>query len=428
MWGSRRELEHKFDVIVVGAGPAGSTAAYTLAKMGYKTLLLERGRTVGSKNVFGGRVYATPLREIYPDFEKKAPIHRWVTKERVSLVYDASITSVEFEFNEKKSFTTYLSQLCDWMAKMAEGAGATVITEATVTSFYKEDGVYRGVVVGDEVVKSEVVVDAEGINRLLLEREGLVPNLKSAQVSLGVKEVLKMPPEVIENTFGLNPGEGLAWILMGDITDGIPGGAFIYTNNDSVSLGLVLLLENAITNIKDNVYAYVENLRIHPLLGKYLKDARIMEYSAHLIPEDVHSLRPVKLHHNGLLIVGDAAGFLLNLGYTYRGVDFAAYSGYLAAKSIEKSGLNPRGLSVYEDMIRDSFIAKNLSKFKTHDLMRNPRIFGTYPALLNEVAKQLFSIEYDSIKLTDSLKKAMKKYKVGWLSLIRDLVSVVRKL
>jgi len=66
-----------------GAGPAGSSTAYTLAKKGFKVLVVERGGSPSSKNVFGGRVYADPLREIFPKFDKYAPIHRWVTKERI---------------------------------------------------------------------------------------------------------------------------------------------------------------------------------------------------------------------------------------------------------------------------------------------------------------------------------------------------------
>ena len=427
-----KHIEKRFDAIVVGAGPAGATAAYQLAKMGYKTLLLERGRTPGSKSMFGGRVYIRPLKDIYEDFEKKAPIHRWVKKERISLVYDESATTIEYTSNKTTSFTTYLTQLSHWMANQAVEQGAILLTEIRVDRLYKEDGRYRGVVVEDEVVKSDVVIDAEGINRLLLEREGIVEKLSPDHVALGVKEVIKLEPDTINNLFGLDNNEGLSWILMGDVTDGIPGGAFIYTNRDSVSLGIVVLLGEAAKRIDRHIYILVEELRNHPLLYKYFKDGRIMEYSTHLIPEDPSRLMPKKLYYDGLMIVGDAAGLLLNQGYTYRGVDFAAYSGYIAAKAYEKAhgngGVSEENLRVYQKMLEDSFVMKMLRKFSSVSrLMKKERLFSTYPQLINLLASKLMHIEYDSYKLKEAFDEA-RKGRVGLINIIKDLWEVSRKL
>ncbi len=423
---------YRFDAVVVGAGPAGSSAAYTLAEKGFKVLLVERGRSPGSKNMFGGRVYVSPLKDIYPDFEKKAPIHRWVTKERISLVHGDEMATFEYEGKNDKSFTTYLTQLSAWMAKQAEEAGAILLNEITVDGFYLEDDFVRGIVVGDEVLKADVVIDAEGVNRLLLEKSGLVPKLRPQQVALGIKEVIKLGVENINNLFGLDSDEGLAWILMGDVTRGVPGGAFIYTNKDSVSLGFVVYLQDAIYKVKDHISKFIEDLRLHPLLNKYFKDGRIMEYSSHLIPEDINSLMPQKPYYNGLLIVGDAAGFLLNLGYTYRGVDFAAYSGYLAAKAVEdshgKGDMSEESLSVYKKYLENSFILRQLKKFKdVHSLMKKERMFELYPTLANHIARELFHIDYESPKVLEAIKKA-KEGKIGWFTLLRDLYEVSRKI
>ena len=423
---------YKFDAIVVGAGPAGSSAAYTLAKKGFKVLLIERGRAPGSKNMFGGRVYIAPLKEVFPDFEKKAPIHRWVTKERVSFIDGENMTSFDYEGKEKKSFTTYLTQLASWMTKQAENAGAVFLNEITVNKLYAEDGKIRGVIVGNEKLNAEVVIDAEGINRLLLENSGFVPKLGPKHVALGVKEVIKLGTDEVNKLFGLDSKEGLAWILMGDITDGVPGGAFIYTNRDSVSLGLVILLEEAIYKIKDHISRYVERLRLHPLLYKYFKEGRIMEYSAHLIPEDVWSLMPSKYYYDGLIIVGDAAGFLLNLGYTYRGVDFASYSGYLAAKAVEealgKGGATQENLSIYRSLLENSFILRQLKKFKkAHELMKNERIFKDYPILANMMAREIFSFDQEAPNMKEAFDRA-RKGRVGLLTLLKDLYGVSKKI
>ena len=277
-------MSRRFDAVVVGAGPAGSTAAYTLAKKGFKVLLLERGRVAGSKNMFGGRVYSKPLEEIYPNLLKDAPIQRWVVKERFSLAAGDTMLSLEYEAGEKKSFICHLSELAAWMAKQAEEVGSFLVTEIVVDGFVLRDGFVKGVKIGSEVVESDVVIDCEGVNRLLLERAGLTKELEADQVALGVKETLRIPSPEIESRFGLSEKDGLSWILLGDFTNGLPGGAFLYTNTAAVSLGLVLMLKSAYS-LKEHISSLLENLRLHPLLSRYLKESSVVEYSAHLIPE-----------------------------------------------------------------------------------------------------------------------------------------------
>lgn len=425
-------IEQRFDAIVVGAGPAGSTAAYQLAKMGYKTLLLERGRMPGSKNMFGGRVYIAPLKKIYPEFDKKAPIHRWVKREKISFIYGDSATSVEFESTKSTSFTTYLTQLSQWMANQAVENGAILLTEIRVDKLYKENNKFSGVIVENEIVKADVVVDAEGINRLLLEDAGIVRKLSPKHVALGVKEVIKVDQKELNKLFGLDDNDGLSWVFIGDITKGIPGGGFIYTNRDSISLGIVIVLEEAIKKIDRHIYQLVEEFRNHPLIHKYIKDGRIMEYSTHLIPEDISAILPPKLYYDGLLVAGDAGGLLLNQGYTYRGVDFAAYSGYLAAKAYDyahsNGGATSENLKKYQELLEQSFVMKMLKKFLgVSKLMRKERLFNTYPELLNLVASRIIHIEYDSYKIKEAFNEA-RKGRVGLLTLIKDLWEVSRKL
>ncbi len=428
-----KEAGYKFDAIVVGAGPAGSSAAYTLAKKGFKVLVVERGRSPGSKSVFGGRVYADPLREIFPEFDKSAPIHRWVTKERISLVNGNEMTSIEFESgNSRVSFTTYLTDLSNWMAKKVEEAGGIVLTEITVDSLVLENGRVKGIRVGNEEVFADVVVDAEGINRLLLERAGLIPKLSPSYTGLGVKEVIKLSKGDVEKNFGLGDGEGMAWLFMGDITRGLPGGAFLYTNKDSVSLGMVIMLNKAISKVKEHISKYVEALRLHPLLEKYFSNGRIMEYSAHLVPEYVWPSIPHRLYGDGFLVVGDAAGLLLNLGYNFRGVDFASYSGYLAAQAIEKAhslgDMSAKNLAIYQELLEKSFIFRQLRKFKDAPKMReNERLYNLYPHLVNEVAGKIFHAKYETPKLMEAFKEA-KRGKIGWFALIKDLYEVSRSI
>lgn len=416
----------KFDSIVIGAGPAGSTSAYVLAKSGFNVLLVERGKVAGSKNVFGGRIYISPLKEIYPDIEK-APVQRWVKKERISLVADGCLT-LEFQHEKTTSFTAYLSKMAEWMAGKAEEAGATIVTEITVDNLLVEDGKVKGIVAGGDKVYSDVVVDAEGINRLLLERAGFIEKPKPENVALGIKEVIKLSKKDVEDRFGLDETSGMAWLMMGDVTKGIPGGGFLYTNQDSVSLGIVINLGGAIKMIKEYAYEIVERMRESPYLKDYLKGGSLVEYSAHLVPQASYKLIP-RLYGDGFVVVGDAAGMLLDLGYTIRGVDLAAYSGYLAAKAIEKAhssgGMTAENLSAYEKMLKESFVYKQIEKFRgTERIFSDPRIFTEFPDAVTGIVKRMFHIEYESEKLLDNVKKV----KGGFFRFILDTLKVVRSL
>ncbi len=419
----------RFDVVVIGAGPAGSSAAYNLAKRGFKVALIERGRKPGSKNMFGGRVYAKPLEEAFDGLDK-APIHRWVVKERLSIVNGEEYVTLEYSGSGGKSFTTYLTDLTDWMASKAVDAGATLITEVVVDRLLIRDGRVAGIVSGSDELEADVVVDAEGVNRLVLEKSGLVERLTPRHVALGVKEVIKVEKGDIEKFFGLGEDEGLAWVFMGSVSDGLPGGGFFYTNRDSLSLGLVIYLEKAVEGMKRHIYDMVEDLRIGPLFSKYVENGRVMEYSAHMIPADPRAIRPPRLVWDGLLVTGDAAGLLINMGYTYRGVDTAAYSGMLAAKAIEEAegDYSASSLKRYEEMLMKSYVGRDLEKFKgVHDLYMNPRLFKEYPILLTGLLRRLYEFDYGGYRLSEAFSEARRGL-VSLPRIILDLLEVYRKL
>lgn len=426
-----KDIGVKYDVAIVGGGPAGLSAAYYLAKKGFKAVVLERGRQPGVKNVFGGRVYSKPLQEVYENISS-APVHRQVTRERISIMssLDGGLT-VDYSTANPISFTTYLPELVNWMAIQAKGAGATIVTDVAVTGLYREGGKFSGVLVGDELLRSDVVVDAEGVNRLVLESTGLVERLRPKHVALGVKEVLKGEEDQIEARFGLGKKEGLAWVMIGAPTGFMPGGAFLYTNRDSVSIGIVLLLDAAVKDIQDNVYRYVEALRNSRALAPYLSGLRVAEYGAHLIPEDLESFQPPRLAYDGLLIAGDAAGLLLNAGYTYRGVDFAAYSGMLAGKAIEeaKGNYTQQALSSYEEMIRSSIIYREIRRFsKVHSVMEDGFMTAKLPAIVDALFKGMFEDPDGPQKMMDVVKGLKERAGIGPVSAALKLYQVVNAL
>jgi electron transfer flavoprotein-quinone oxidoreductase len=172
---------------------------------------------------------------LFPDFEKEAPIHRWVSREKFSIVSGDDIVTLEYASPRSLSFTTTLTEFTRWLGKKAEDAGATVLTEARVDGLLRENGRVKGVIVSEERVGSDLVVIAEGANRLLLEKEKLVPETNPEQLAVGLKEVLGIPEEKINNRFGLGEGEGLSWLFLGSITNGLPDGGFLYTFKNHVS-------------------------------------------------------------------------------------------------------------------------------------------------------------------------------------------------
>src|SRR5256886_16229321 len=114
---------------------------------------------------------------------------------------------------------------------------------------------------------------------------------------------------------------------------GLRGGGFLYTNKASVSLGLVVSSED-LSRKKIEVQALQTKFRMHPAVQRLLRGGKVVEYSAHLVPELGAGMMP-QLWADGVLVAGDAAGFLINNGYTFRGVDLAIASGIAAGGAAE---------------------------------------------------------------------------------------------
>lgn len=394
--------EEKFDAIIVGGGLAGCSAAIVLANAGLEVLLVERGDFCGAKNMTGGRLYGHSLEKIIPNFAEEAPVERKITKEKVSLM--SSEGSLDIGFRSKKlsseadnaSYTVLRATFDQWLASKAEEAGVEIIPGILVDNLILEDGKVVGVEATGEELYADVVVIADGVNSLLAQKIGMKKELEPHQVAVGAKEVIRLGEEVINQRFGIGSEEGVAWLSCGDPTMGGFGGGLVYTNKDTVSVGIVATLSD-IGHTDLSINQLLDRFKEHPSIAPYIEGGETIEYSGHLVPEEGIHMIP-ELYRDGVLVVGDAAGFCINLGFTVRGMDFAVESGRLAAETIIKAhGLGDFSaeiLSDYAKRLENSFIMKDMKTYKGFPTLLGRReIFENLPEMATDIAAKAFTVD-----------------------------------
>ncbi|MCE5333712.1 MAG: FAD-dependent monooxygenase [Desulfobacteraceae bacterium] len=393
--------EEKFTAIVVGAGPAGSTAAMVLAKEGNDVLLIEKGASPGSKNMFGGRMYCHALNRILPNFWEEAPVERAVARETVTFLHGGKAVSLTCRNSDwtkppYHSVTLLRAEFDSWLASKAEEAGAELACNIRVDDLLTEDGRVVGIRAGEDEILADAVIAADGVNSLLAQKAGLAKMFSPGQVSTGMKQVIELPEETIRDRFGLEGNAGAVQLFVGECTGGMPGGGFLYTNKSSVSLGLVVsasALQRSSVRAPDLMEDFKNNPEILPLI----EGGKVAEYSAHLIPEAGLGMMP-RIYGDGILVAGDAAGFVLNLGYVIRGMDFAIASGEAAARAVicakERGDFSGNSLSGYQELLKKSFVLQDLEAYrKVPEFMENERLYAEYPGLLTSIFTNVFSVD-----------------------------------
>ena len=393
--------EDKFDVIIVGGGLAGSTAAYLLAKAGLEVIVIERGDYCGSKNVTGGRIYGHSLEKIIPGFASRAPVERKITKERISMMTQDGVTTVEYgsdALGEKgaASYSVLRAKFDQWLAEEAEAQGAMYICGIRVDELIVRAGKVCGVKAGDEEMEADVVILADGVNSLLAQQIRMKKELEPGQVAVGAKEIITLGEEKLRDRFGLEGENGLGWMFVGAPTAGNLGGGFLYTNKDSVSLGIVTTVGD-IGYSGVSVVQMLDNFKRHPAIRPLIEGGSLAEYAAHLVPEGGYDMIP-ELYRDGVLVVGDAAGLVINLGYMTRGMDLAVESARRAAETVlyakRKGDFSRKTLAAYKVALEESFVMKDLKQHKNAPhFMENRRLFGKYPMLVDEILRSLFMVD-----------------------------------
>ena len=395
-----------FDVIVVGAGPAGSAAALITARAGLNVLLIERGEYPGAKNVSGAAFYGSAiLNKLIPNWWEQAPVERYICRRDVLLMSPTTAVSLDFRSASPayveppyNAFTILRPKFDRWFAAQAEAAGAFLLTSTVVDEVIIE----RGRVVGVKVrrdegeLRADVVIACDGCNSFLAQQAGLQRKLKTDELSLGVKEVLGLDEAVIRERFHLSGNEGMVLEYVGAVTDNVRGGAFLYTNRNSLSLGVIGQV-SSLVETKKRPYDLLEVFKAHPAVAPLVRGAKLREYSAHLIPESGWEMMP-KLVASGMLVAGDAAGFCLATGLYIEGINYAMQSGLAAGEAAIEAhrvrDFTRHTLERYTELLWPYNVFTDFRAYRhAPHFVNSERLQNVYPEMAAQSFERLFQVD-----------------------------------
>ncbi len=391
-----------FDAIVVGAGPAGATAAIALARAGKSVALLERGPFPGSKNMYGGVIYGRVLDGVIPKWWEEAPIQRWVTRRATMMMTDTQALTIDYRTTSwgeapYNGATAFRPDFDNWLAGHAVEAGAELICSTTAVGLLREDNRVVGVRTDrpDGELTAEVVIACDGVNSFLAKEAGLYTHTEPEHFTVGVKETIALDKHTIDQRFGLRDLEGADFEMLG-CTNGIPGGGFLYTNLDTVAVGVVLQLPGLGKQDK-RPEEIIAGVKAHPAVAPLIEGGEVKEYSAHLIPEGGFHMMP-DLSCDGMLVAGDAAAMCLAAGIWLEGVNFAIGSGLAAGQAaveaLRRGDTSNDGLASYRHRLETNFVLQDHRKLQgVPDLIMSDRVQGRYPQLACNVAERIFTVE-----------------------------------
>ena len=423
------------DIIVVGAGPAGSCAAIAAAKAGKRVVLIERGPFPGSKNMYGGVIYPRILDELIPDWYEHAPIQRWVVRRSTMLLSDTGALNIDYHSNAwgqapYNGATAYRPDFDNWLAQQAVAAGAELICSTTVTGLLRDaQGRITGITTDrpDGDLTASVVIACDGVNSFLAKEAGLYKKVDASNYTLGVKETLSLPKSVIDERFGVRDNQGVDIEILGG-TSGVNGGGFLYTNLDTIALGVVLKLPK-LSAQKKRPEEIIAELKRHPAIAPLIEGAEVTEYSAHVIPEAGLDMMPTMVA-DGLLIAGDAAALCLAAGIWLEGVNFAMasgmYAGEAAAKAIQSGNTSASGLQSYTKKLNETFVLKDHKKLrKIPHLVLSDRVQHKYPMFVTGIVERMFSVENPHPKpgVRRIVREERKKAGIKLSDLLRDALT-----
>jgi electron-transferring-flavoprotein dehydrogenase len=372
-------------VVIVGGGPAGLACAIELARLvasdaeaggalgDTQIAVLDKASALGEHNLSGAVVNPRAFRELFPELsDADFPFRDPVRAEAVYLLTGKGQLRIPTPppMHNAGNFTASISEVCRWLGEKAEGMGVNVFPGFPVDALLVEDRRVRGVRTtpsglsrdgsagpGSEPatdLTARVTVLAEGTRGPLGQayREWAGIGSPNPQIfALGVKELweTRQPLDRIVHTLG--------WPLPRDAF----GGSFMYPLEPNlVAVGLVVGLDYRDTTL--DVHELLQRMKLHPLFRGVLEGGEMVEWGAKTIPEGGFHALPERLHGDGLLMVGDTAGFVDVP--SLKGIHYAMQTGIFAARAIfeglRKDDASAASLGAYDRMVAGSYVRDDL--------------------------------------------------------------------
>lgn len=428
-------MDEKFDCIIIGAGIAGLAAAMILARNNMKFLLIEKGEFAGSKNVSGGVLWGSDLARLVPEYweEEDGGWERFINHRRLTFMDDQSTFSVDFKsshFNETpySGVVVLRSKFDRWLANKVQeeidnsdyAMESFIATNIKVDEVLMEDDKAVGIRTGEEEFHADSVIIAEGVNNLLTRQVGLQDDYVPADHMLtGIKEVIRYDQKELEDRFQLNGLSGMSNEFLGYATDGVEGGGFLYTNRDTVSLGLVVGIKD-MCNKQKQPQDILNHFKSHPVIADMVRGGEVVEYSAHVVSSGDMRAMPKEVYKDGLLLCGEAANLLMNAGKAIQGMDYAMRSGILGAETIikakERGDFSSDTMKEYRQALEESYVMKDIRNFQDAvRMLHNPKMFTDVPNLICDFGRKFFTIDDSPTKKSrQQFMESVKEHSSYW--------------
>ena len=278
----------KYEVAIIGGGSAGLAALKQLSNLGKQAVLIEAGKQIGTKNISGGILYSKKpkhgrvfnVEDVYgAEFFSDAPVERKITKYMLHATSKNKIFTMDLtaahEYQANFGYSVLLGNLNSWFAKNAEESaakqGGGIVSGVHVRSITTQGD--KTIVESDELEPFEVkvIIAADGVNSEIAEMTGARNKFTPEQLYQGVKVIVKMPEEVIDERFDIGPDEGAAHLYAGDVTLNHIGGGFLYTNRNTLSVGAVYHYDSLMARPSEP-YTLANALLSNPMVAEFIKD------------------------------------------------------------------------------------------------------------------------------------------------------------